>query len=515
MWAVLSGLLLLLPLSASASRVRVASVPRASGVSALAGMRSSLAGRILAPGLCGLAPQVDLLLQPKLLTGGLPVSQAWPQSIPSLLAPQAAAPAASAAAPVSLSAGLTQAVASFERAQSRDRSGASGSRVLRGMYEGRTAAATAVSAEAQPVVNDEGVGVFGRAAEYYQEVRRTAERLRGRVDLGESLDVMDDAYADVWSKLKAVETVAKNRNVDRHNTHLEASLVWVDGVMRDQGRSVAIHTHRVYFHASANPRSEIEEGIRRVDRYLSEAVGHFARHGKAEKVLGRLDEVVLVFDTRGYSEIKAHLESRRKEIAAQAGQRYRFMYLDELAPAPSSVAAMRAELNALAQKYQGQGLDKIVEGVIYSRYVGLLLELKTIEHYQDLGFRILQSGRELFDSAGKYVTELDVVVQAPDGKVAVVEAKSARVPMAPEAVLKDKVIAKLDTYSKNRPALEASIGHQLDAVIFSVDVGRQPALAAFLRSQETALSQRYGFPVQFLFLDNGSDAAPAFRSKAR
>jgi hypothetical protein len=114
---------------------------------------------------------------------------------------------------------------------------------------------------------------------------------------------------------------------------------------------------------------------------------------------------------------------------------------------------------------------------------------------------------------------LDAVVESPEGVVSVVEAKSARVGLPNEEVLRDKVVYKLNTYKKFQAQLDAMIGKKFDAVVFSMDVAIDPDAAAagrltdrdmrklelveFLRSKEAELSQRYGFPVSFLFLQSG------------
>lgn len=383
-------------------------------------------------------------------------------------------------------------------------------------FDGRRAP---TPAEAVFVVNDEGVQINDRAAVYYQEVRRMVDLYKDSLNLSESLDVMDDAYGDVLAKVSAVEAIAKGRGLSQENTHLEETLVWVDGVLTDGRKKVAVHTHRVFFHHAQNPQSEIREGIRRVDGYINDAEKMFARGGKAEQQLGRVDEVELVFDARGYQEIKDHLRQRGAELNARTGGRISFKFLDEIAPIPKEQSQIREQLNGLVKKYHGAGLSKIIEGVIYSRYVGLLLELKTVEHYHKLGYKILQSGRELFDADGHYISELDVVVQAPDGKVSVVEAKSARVGLPNDEVLQDKVVYKLKTYKKFKAQLDAMIGKKFDAVVFSMDIAIDPdaaqngrltdrdmrklELAEFLRSKEASLSREYGFPVSFLFLQSG------------
>ncbi|MDD5302508.1 MAG: hypothetical protein PHS14_05295, partial [Elusimicrobia bacterium] len=384
------------------------------------------------------------------------------------------------------------------------------------------------AAPASPyITNDEGVKINDRAAVYYTEVRRMVELYKGKINLEESLDVMDDAYSDVVAKVSAVEAVAKGRGLTQVNTHLEETLVFVDGVLDDGKKKIAVHTHRVFFHKAANPQSEIVEGIRRVDGVIKDAEAMFARGGKAEQQMGKIDEVELVFDARGYQEIKDHIKARGAEVTARSKGRIAFKFLDELAPLPKEQKEIRAKLNEYAQKYNGEngdGLSKIYEGVIYSRYVGLLLELKTVEHYYKLGYKILQSGRELFDDKGLYVSELDAVVESPAGVVSVVEAKSARVGLPNDEVLQDKVIYKLNTYKKFKAQLDAMIGKNFDAVVFSMDVGIDPdidpsqvlpkdarklELVEFLRSQEASLSKQYGFPVSFLFLQSGPQGGNA------
>ncbi len=357
-------------------------------------------------------------------------------------------------------------------------------------------------AQGGSVVNDEGVTLLGRAARYYGEVRRLVDKWAGKQDLAESLDVMEDSYEDVWTKLKGIEALAQKRSVSQENTHLEETLIWVDGVLNDRGRKVAVHTHRVYFHKAKNPQSEIQEGIRRVDGYLRDTMSQLKSGGKAEEALGRLDEVVLVFDARGYAEIKEHLKARERALSPQDRRRYRFQYLDELTQIPRDPAVLREQFNRLTERYRGRGLEKIIEGVTYSRYVGLLLELRTVDHLLERGWTVLQSGRELFDKNGLYITELDVVARSPEGRVSLIEAKSARVPLPFEEVLRDKVTRKLDVYSKNRDALNKSIGAPFDEVVFAIDVGSNLELAEWLKAKEGSLSKRYGFPVRFLFLES-------------
>ncbi|MBI3289758.1 MAG: hypothetical protein HYZ74_09605 [Elusimicrobia bacterium] len=378
------------------------------------------------------------------------------------------------------------------------------------------------------IVNDEGVRINGRAAMYYTEVRRLVEKYRGKINLSERLDVMGDAYAYVLAKISAIEAVARGRGLSQENTHLEETLVWVDGVLDDGDKKVAVHTHRVFFH-NGPPQSEIAEGIRRVDGYILETEALFTRDGKklsrAEQQMGEVDEVELVFDARGYPEIREHLLRRGKEVAARSNGRIHFKILEDIAPMPKGQKEIREKLNVLAERYNGAGLSKIYEGVIYSRYVGLLLELKTVEHYYNLGYTILQSGRELFDENGMYVTELDGVAESPEGKVVLIEAKSARVGLPAGEVLQDKVVYKLVTYQKYRAKLEEMIGKPIDEVVFAMDVALDPnaekfgkpswrdqrriELVQYLRANEGPLGRRFGFPLSFLFLQSGPEGAYA------
>jgi hypothetical protein len=355
------------------------------------------------------------------------------------------------------------------------------------------------------VVNDEGIPVNGRAAVYLQEIRQLAEKYKGRVDLSQSLDVMDDTYAEIWSKLATIEAIARRSGVSESNTHLEETLTWVDGVLERDGRRTAIQTTRVFFHRAKNSES-IREGIRRADKTVSDLLPHFQEGGRAEQALGPLDDVVLSFDTRGYRAVKAHLKARGKEIERRTGGRVRFAFVDELARVPRNQEAMRSAMRGLIAKYrsQNQGLQKLIEGVTYSRYVGLLLELETMDHYLSRGYKFVQSGRELFDAQGHYVTELDVVVEAPDGRVLLVEARSAREPLPLAQALRDKILYKLEVYRKHRVLISEFIGAEFD-VVFAMDVGKNGQFAAYLKAHEAELSREYGFPVSFLFLQSGPE----------
>jgi hypothetical protein len=422
---------------------------------------------------------------------------------------------------------VTRQVSQIKAVMAKDPSGQAVATHLNNLYSGQAlkenSADGAVAVMDAPgtvsdgrfILNDEGIKLDQRAAEYYMESQRLVEKYKGKLDLSETTSVMNDSYRDVVSKVKMVEAVASKRRVTDENTHLDNSLVWVDGVLNQGKKRIAVHTYSVFFHHAKNPQSEIAEGIRRTDSYLKEIVAHFQHNGKAEQAVGPLTEVVLGFDTRGYAEIKDHIKARAADIQKRYGKRFSFVFSDEVAKVPDSDAAVRQELGRAIARYKDQGLHKIIEGVIYSRYVGLLLELKGIEHFMEQGYTILQSGRELFDADGHYITELDLVIRSPEGKVSIVEAKSARVKIPFEQVLKDKVKYKLDTYIKHRADIEKSIGVPFDDVTFVVDVGIVTALGDFLKAHEAELSKRYGVPVKFVFVENGPQQAQESTDLAR
>jgi hypothetical protein len=511
--AALLALLLASPLQAANKSVTTIDLPTLRIVTPGQALANQGLGLAAAPGLktLGVAPKITVETGLK----NAPALYVLPAAkIPQAQAFQAAA--APGGQKQTLTAQLGARVDGIAAANVKDQGGIAAQNGLDDLYFGGRKHRGGVSAQGsyQParkadkdtvfIVNDEGVPINGRAAAYYKEVRRMVDLYKDRIDLSESLDVMDDTYADVWSKLATIEAVAKSLSIEKHNTHLEETLLWVDGSMTDKrGRKLAVHTHRVYFHPSKSPASEIAEGIRRVDRYIEDSLKNFAPAGKAEAVMGRLDEVVLAFDSRGYKEIKDHLKAKERELSRAHGKRYRFVYTDELGRIPSSKESMRSALTGLVRKYKGAGLQKIIEGVIYSRYVGILLELKTVEHFMNEGYEILQSGRDLFDDKNNYITELDTVVRK-DGRLSVVEAKSARVKLPNEEALEDKVLYKLRTYRKNRERMEDVLGGPFD-VVFAFDVGENQELASFLKSKEKELSDEFGFKVSFIYVQSGPE----------
>lgn len=420
--------------------------------------------------------------------------------------------------------------------QSRSGSGSQIAQTLNELYgNGKTVPVVSVSvsgagAEQAPkafIKNAEGVWVGGRVAEQYLEVDRLEKKLSPKMDLSQAMNVMDESFDEARVKLAGVEKAAANRRISASGVHLEETLTWIDAVLDSQdGRKIAEHTHRVFFHPANNPQSEISEGNRRVDAYIEKAKADFAPGGRAERDLKtKLDEVILTFDTRGYVEIADHLRQKEAELRKQFPDRYTFQYVTEPA---LSAAQLRSEYNRLVGQYKSQpkGLMNIIDGVTYSRYVGLLLELKAHEYSDMLGETVLQAGRDFFEEIPqpdgsvhrRYITEFDGVVRTQNGDIILEEAKSARVPLPLEEVMKDKFLYKLEIYKSNQALIEKSLGAPLK-VRFLVDVGgrdrraaqqgklvwsdpRQMALKDYLEKQGPALSAKYGFPVTFVFLNS-------------
>lgn len=475
--------------------------------------------------------QLDLAVVPT-----IPTIPTIPQLAQAPVLSPAAQVAQAVQSPQATIAALSEHAETIQRISQHDSSGVGAAAEFGNFYSGsrggssRGSGRAAESTTLRP--NGDGVYVMGRADAYDVEAQRIVEKYKGKIDFSEATDVMDDAYAEAYARAKIVEHASKGGAADDHSAHLPMTLTWVDAVVDDGGKKTAVHTSRVFFHHAKNPQSEINEGIRRVKHTISDAAFQFRPGGKAEQTLGDLDQVVLGFDTRGYKEIKDFIKGQEAEVRKQYGNRYKFVYLDEVAPVPQTITDMRTAVNDLIMKHKDDGLLNVIEGVIYSRYTGLLLELKTAEYYFNQGYRILQGGRELFDEQGHYITELDVVVRSPQGVTYLVEAKSARVPLTQKDVMDGKILYKLDTYQKNRKRLEQKdiLGGPLN-VVFSVDVGvpagdvsedqrqdyikRQTKLMTFLRSQEKILSAKYGFPVTFLFLYSTPGQDPATPDETR
>ena len=363
------------------------------------------------------------------------------------------------------------------------------------------------------------------------------------MDLTDVMNVMNDAYDEGRVKLTSVEKAAIRREIAESSVHLEGTRNWIDAILVDAGgRDIVVHTHRVYFHpAPNNPASEISEGIRRVDKYLEKAERDFAAGGLAERDLGReFSQIELNFDTRGYREIENHLRGKEKEFRAAYGNRFLFHYITEsrMASAP-----LRAEYNRLVEKYRNQpeGVMNILDGVTYSREVGVGHELNSHKKRLAMGLKITQAGRDFFGKkvlpdgriVEEYKTEFDAVTEpladapkpAKERDVVLWEDKSARVWMPLDKVMEETFLYKLRIYRENRAIIEESLGGAPLKVAFSVDVGglnrraakqgllvwddlRQKALLEHLQASAPALSKEYGFPISFIFVNSHPNEDP-------
>jgi hypothetical protein len=387
------------------------------------------------------------------------------------------------------------------------------------------------------IKNADGVWVGGRVAEQALWINKMHAELSRTLELDDVMDVMDDAYDEARVKLASVEAAASARALAESSVHLEGTRNWIDAILSDEGgNEIAVHTHRVYFHpAPGNPASEISEGIRRASKYLDKAKEDFAKGGLAEQSLGKkFKSVELSFDVRGYQEIEDALRAKEAEFRAAYGDRYHFTYVNtpKLASAP-----LRAEYNRLVEKYQDQpdGLMGILDGVTYSREVGVGHELNSHKKRISMGLKVTQAGKDFFGKKvlpdgsviHEYKTEFDAVTEpvadankpAKDRDVVLWEDKSARVWMPLDKVMEDTFIYKLRIYRENRAIIEESLGGAPLKVAFSVDVGgtnrraakmgilvwqdpRQQELMEYLKSAGPALSKEYGFPVSFYFVNS-------------
>ena len=389
------------------------------------------------------------------------------------------------------------------------------------------------------IKNADGVWVGGRVAEQALWINGMHAELSAQgIDLSDVMDVMDDAYDEARVKLGSAEKAAQTRNLEASSVHLEGTRNWVDAVLQDtDGRYIAVHTHRVYFHpAHGNPASEIAEGIRRASKYLDKVKEDFAPGGLAEHELDtEFKQVELSFDTRGYKEIETALRAKEKEFHELFPGRFHFRYITE--PKMES-KALRAEYNRLVEQFMDQkdGLMNIIDGVTYSREVGVGHELNSHKKRLAMGLKITQAGRDFFGKkvlpdgriVEEYKTEFDAVTEkaGADGKkdVTLWEDKSARVWMPIDKMMEDTFLYKLRIYRENRALIEESLGAPLK-VAFSVDVGgsmrraakqgvlvwqdpRSMDLMEHLKSVQDKLSKEYGFPVSFIFVNSHPGESP-------
>ncbi len=386
------------------------------------------------------------------------------------------------------------------------------------------------------IKNADGVWVGGRVADQSRWINQMHAQLSPVLNLSDVMDVMDDAYDESRVKLRSAEKAALAHKLEASSVHLEGTRNWVDAVLTDRnGRDIAVHTYRVYFHPGrGNRESEISEGIRRIGKSLDKAKRDFAPGGLAEADLQKtFAKVELNFDTRGYKEIEDYLRGREKEFHAEFPGRFSFGYVTE--PGLSS-RALRAEYNRLVEKFadQPEGLRAITDGVTYSRTVGVGHELNSHLKRLEMGLKITQAGRDFFGKRTladgtvieEYKTEFDAVTERADlahkplaeREVTLWEDKSTRVWLPLQDTMEQTFLYKLRIYRENRAMLEAALGAPL-RVMFSVDVGgadrkaakqgilvwkdpRQQELLEYLKVAGPQLSKEFGFPVGFIFVNS-------------
>jgi len=513
------------------------SVPRVTLTPSLGG---GLAVPGVTPGAPGLTP--GLSLSPMLsLTPALAVIPAPALAAPSAFAAAVAPAAATPATPAERVAPALEAL-NLSAASKRDRDDErGGGKRGRGWQDGREffdgsrqRAATPVSAASEQsgpkgfLKNADGVYVAGRVADQTKWIADMVAELSPVIALDDVLDVMDDAYDESRVKLQAAEKAAASRQLEASSVHLEGTRNWLDAILTDaDGSQIAVHTHRVYFHPGrGNADSEIGEGIRRASKYLDQAKLDFAAGGLAEtEYQTSFKQVELNFVTQGYKEIEDALRVKAEKINAETGNRFVFNFVTE--PKLES-KALRAEYNRLVEKFRDQpdGLIGILDGVTYSRTVGVGHELNSHKERLKMGLTINQAGRDFFGPKvlpdgriiEEYKTEFDAVTTSKDGEVTLWEDKSTRVWMPIAKTMEETFLYKLRIYRENRALIEKSLGAPLK-VIFSVDVGgsdrraakkgilvwkdpRQGELLEHLKTAGPALSKEFGFPVSFIFVNS-------------
>ncbi|HLD70169.1 MAG TPA: hypothetical protein VJA17_05330, partial [Candidatus Omnitrophota bacterium] len=383
----------------------------------------------------------------------------------------------------------------------------------------------------------------------------------------DTLDVMGDVFGEVRSKILTLlyftrqtgefqrifgEDEAAEADLVQTHYHLPWTLTWIDGIFHyyqsgeNKPKQIIVHTHRIFYHAAPNHLSEITEAKRRLESYLNEVKLIFEKNGMAERRLGTIDKAILVFDVQWMDEARDYIESRKGGF----GSHMEFHYINT-----SETDAIRDigreeiirnesqnDFNLLLPELAGHpGLSSIVEGLFYSRLVGLRLELEAIRQYAQFIARklwlkdiktpaiskrvkssVLTAGRDVFVSGGSengfYAAELDVLVAGFHGKGFIIEAKSSRVALPLRRIFKDKILKKLMVYRDYFDELQSVIKEyagaklDIDGVIFFMDLGEGNSHRGFIKDflikNESRISEAFGIPVKFVFTSSnmGEDA---------
>ena len=341
------------------------------------------------------------------------------------------------------------------------------------------------------------------------------------------------------SIVKAVSLIAQARQliVSKGQTQLkeldEALVVLLDeNITTAKKKSLALKQLRKYakninLDTANGVVSLIADASQELRRDYFEYMIEFVNSPEGKRQYGKVDNYVFVIDTRGVPAIKEKITQRKKEIELEYGDKYQVLFADEIVDANKSIGEKLEELNGWSYEYaddfEEDAIDgnagshgRILYGTVYSRYVGLLLELVTLaELTENHGYKILQSGHEIKDEEGRYITELDVVAEDNEGVVSIIECKSARSKMPYNDILKSKVIYKLDTYLKYQDIINADLGEgkEFRQVIFVMDTGGKKSLEQRLKGEEEKLSALYGFPVKFVFIESNPQSVKNIISK--
>ncbi|MFC2061991.1 hypothetical protein ACFLUV_05715 [Elusimicrobiota bacterium] len=311
-------------------------------------------------------------------------------------------------------------------------------------------------------------------------------------ELEETLDVMNDTYDLVRSKFLSMAYFrtkgrSTTKSIVESNVRIDWTLDYMDEVINgywdyddDTGKGeikrVVINTHQVYFHppdktasSDAQYDSIVKEGEDRLAHFIDNLNGLYGKNGKVSRQIGEFDKAIVVIDTRGVKEFRQYVEKNKRKL----NKNIEIHYTEDIEEDTSMAKYSRMSwLDLVKEMGRIEYFGEVIEGVLYSRYVGLKLELAAIKHFTDLGFKILQSGKNFYID-GKYVTELDLVVEDKEGKVFIVECKSSRPRLRTEDIIGDKIAPKIKTYKNNWPQLEKDVGKRIDGVIFYFDVGAQ------------------------------------------
>lgn len=354
---------------------------------------------------------------------------------------------------------------------------------------------------------EEGLRRFGRgsikkAIELLNETQKAYTKAEGKEssDIKEALEALDDDSLNTSEKkVKAVRAI--RRYISSIKKPLES---------------------RGLISRAADAAQELRKD------YLEYMIEHL-NSAEATLQYGKVDKHIIVIDTRGLEGIKSALKKRMEELNEEYSDngRFEFKFADEIVDIPKTNEEIIKDLNELSSEnvdnftYENpEGSDnniaRILYGTVYSRYVGLLLELKSIAEMSDIGYDVLKSGYEVQDESGKYITELDLIVKDKEGKISIVECKSARSAMSFSKLLKSKVIYKLDTYLEYKDLINEKIGEnqEFQEVIFIMDVGSKHKLIGKLEAESKRLSKIYGFTVKFIFLESNPNSVREFLDKA-